>query len=153
MEDSLPLEKFQQPHSLASPRGQRRGHARERTQLAQDENRLRDFPEERTAFERWLLSAYYVETLSQNVERQVASSTERQRCQAGALVPAGLASYANRRRSDLRRKSMPGHISRSTAWIPSRVEREARAYVREIFRLFGQMYARRVALRRIRVAP
>ena len=110
-------------------------------------------PEERTAFGWRYLSAYYVETLSDNVERQVASGTERQRCQAGALVPAGLASYANRRRSDLRRKSMSAFISRSTAWIPSRVEREARAYVREIFRLFGQMYARRVALRRIRVAP
>ena len=65
------------------------------------------FQKKQTAFERWLLSAYDVETLSQKLERQVASSTERQRCQAGALVPAGLASYANRRRSGLRRKSMP----------------------------------------------
>ena len=146
MEDSLPLEKFQQPHSLASPRGQRRGHARERTQLAQDENRLRDFPEERTAFERWFLSAYYVETLSDNVERQVASSTERQRCQAGALVPAGLASYANTRRSSLRRQSVSELISKSSAWIPSRAERRARADVWQIFGLFGQMHARRVVV-------
>ena len=129
MEDSLPLEKFQQPHSLAILRGQRRGHARERTQLAQDENRVRDLPEERTAFKWWSLSAYDVEALSDNVERHVASSTERQRCPAGARMPASLASYANRHRSGLRRNSMSRNLSRSTAWIPSRVEREARSNV------------------------
>ena len=50
MENSLRLEKFQQPKSLASPDGQRRRDARERTELAQYENRVRDLPEERTAF-------------------------------------------------------------------------------------------------------